>query len=73
MTCKKNAKTSADVFVKEEVTVHHKREEVLRNTRNKAQSIKLSSRYIKEDSHTALNCVDDADTQIVETALRLRM
>ena len=60
-------------FVKEEVTVHHKREEVLRNTRNKALSIKLSSRYIKEDSHTALNCVDDADTQIVETALRLRM
>ena len=66
-------KKSADVFVKEEVTVHHKREEVLRNTRNKAQSIKLSSRYIKEDSHIALNCVDDADTQIAETALRLRM
>ena len=53
------------------VTVYHTREEFLCNTRNKAQSIKLSSQYLKEDGHTVINCVVDADTQIVEKALDL--
>ena len=46
---------SADVIVKEEVTVHHTREEFLCNTRNKAQSIKLLLQYLKEDGHTVIN------------------
>ena len=57
---------SADVIAKEEVTVHHSREKCLCNTRNKFQSIKLLSQYLKEDGHTIINCEDDADTQIVE-------
>ena len=72
--CKNNTKCrcycqSADVIVKKGVTVHHTREEFLCNTRNIARLIKLLSQYLKEDGHTVINCEDDADTQIVETAL----
>ena len=61
--------SSSDVNVKEEVTVHHTREEFLCNTRNKAQLIKVLSHYFKEGGHIVINCKDDADTQIVEAAL----
>ena len=41
----------------------------LSNERNKSELIKLISKFLRDDSQNAINCVGDADTKIVSTAL----
>lgn len=60
---------SAEVIVKEVVTVHRKREEFLCNGINKSQLIKLLLQYLKENWHTVIIYNDDADTKIAEAAV----
>ena len=59
----------ADVFVKENVSALHSREEFLSNSNNEQHLIKLLAKHFRGDGHTAIECEGDADTQIVTAAL----
>ena len=45
-------------------------ERFLSNVYNKTQIIKLISAYRRDDSHIVINCISDADSNIVSTALQ---
>ena len=41
----------------------------LSNEHNKSELIKLIAKFLRDDSQNVINCVGDADTKIVSTAL----
>ena len=41
----------------------------LSNEHNKSELIRLTSKFLRDDSQNLINCVGDADTKIVSNAL----
>ena len=64
-------KTSADIKVISANKAHGKQDAFLTNTYNKEQFIHLLSEHLRKSGHSVINCDDDADTIIAETAIKL--
>ena len=68
-----NGPRCPDVKISETNKVLFTQERFLSNEYNKVQLINLVSAYLKNNSQTVINCVGDADTKIVSTALNLSL
>ena len=64
-----NGAKCPDIDIVESNKVHFSQGRFLSNEGNKDQIIKLISNFLRDDSQTAINCSDDADTTTVSTAL----
>eukprot|EP00794_Sanderia_malayensis_P012470 gene12470-13758_t len=64
-----NGARCPDIEIIESNKIHFPQERFLSNEGNKDQIIKLISTFLRDDSQTVINCVGDADTKIVSTAL----
>lgn len=63
------AKTSADIKVNSSNKVYSNQEAFLTNKHNKEQFIHQLSNHLRDEGHEVINCIEDADTSIVSTAL----
>lgn len=64
-------KTCADIQLVESIKAHEDQQAFLSNEKNKTQFISLLTAALKYDGHEVHNSTGDADTLIVETALKL--
>ena len=56
-------------MIDESNKVQFSQEKFLSNEHTKSELIKLVSKFLRDDSRNVTNCVVDADTKIVSTAL----
>ena len=59
----------SNVVIVESNRVQFSQAKFLSNEHNKSELIKLISKFLRDDSQNVINCVGDADTKIVSTAL----
>ena len=64
------AKTSAKIKVIETNTVHKNKQAFLTNHENKSQFLHLLGKHLRQQGHTVINCVEDADTMVARAALQ---
>ena len=60
-----------DIVVAENLEVNISREDFLSNGSNKQQLISLLAKRLREEGHTVRQCESDADTKIVDAALKI--
>ena len=64
-----NGPKCSNVVIVESNEVQFFQAKFLSNEHNKSELIKLISKFLRDDSQNVINCVGDADTKIVSTAL----
>ena len=64
-----NGPKCSNVVIVESNKVQFSQAKFLSNEHSKSELIKLISKFLRDDSQNVINCVGDADTKIVSTAL----